>query len=300
MRKCVVVLILLSICVLALLLYSCNKVTDSNLVTGNPADPAFVEVNLTMRQSAENSQDAVFDGMDEMFNYLFAPPKAAGVNTDSLFYEYFNGWHHLVLFHTNDTTGSTFHLDDSVQFKDTTGAVVQNPDTLNLGSVQVKVKRYVHLTQYDPYEDFQFKGYDTVFAAAMLVRNADDTTATFDGTASEMAHGNFLHPDSGVECSLDAAVSHSVNSLVILINGDNCPISGQLGAAGSVDIVCPFPSGTVTVSGNWSWFANIGQNTVTIIAQNNTTRWVIIVPKDQFCSSGPVIAREVIPGRFQN
>src|SRR4030067_1709998 len=241
MRKSVALLALLSLSVAAFLFYSCNKVTDSKLATGNPADPAFVEVNLAMQQSAENSQDAVFDGIDYMFSYLSSPPQAAEVNTESLIYAWENGWHHLIYIYTDDTTGSTFYLDDSVQFKDTTGTVVQYPDTLNLGSLQVKVKRYAHLTQYDPYEDFQFKGYDTVFASQLLVRNSDDTTFTLNGTASEMAHGTFLHPDSGVECSLNAAVGHNVNSVVFIIGGvEDWPLSGPFGAAGAVGIRCAF------------------------------------------------------------
>ena len=107
MRKSVALLALLSLSVAAFLFYSCNKVTDSKLATGNPADPAFVEVNLAMQQSAENSQDAVFDGIDYMFSYLSSPPQAAEVNTESLIYAWENGWHHLIVNHINDTTGSS-------------------------------------------------------------------------------------------------------------------------------------------------------------------------------------------------
>jgi len=292
--------LLFSFAVILLSLTSCGKqVTNSNLLTGNPADPAFLEANQSMQQSSNNSQDAVFEGMDAAFDYFFPPPLAAQANTDTVIYTYENGWHHLIVNHINDTTGSSYYLDDSVQFKDTLGAVQQYPDTMNLGSVEVHVKRYLHIAQYDPYATFQFKGDDTVTAAALLVKNADDTTATFNGAAQEGAHGTFLHPDSGVECSLDAAVNHASYDLVFVINGNNCPLSGQLAASGSVNIVCPFSTDTLTISGSWTRTVNIGPNSVTIIAHNNTTRWILVIPKSQFCDNNPVVALDRLPGRFQ-
>src|SRR3990172_2463031 len=277
-----------------------NKVSDSSLLTGNPADPGYREASEVIGESSENSLDAIGEGLDAAFDYLFPPPLAAQATTDTVIYSYdtTTGWHHLIIDYVNDTTGDSYHLDDSVQFKNGVGIPQQYPDTLDLSSIEVKVKRYIHINKYDPYEDFQFRGEDTVLAGVILEVN-DTTSVTFNGSSQERAHGWFMHPDSAVECSVEAALNHAVNNLVIPLSGVDCITSGQLAASGNLDIVCPFSTDTLTVSGSWSLIVNIGATIVTFIVQNNTTRWIKVIPKSEFCSGGPVIAHGIIPGRFQ-
>ena len=279
-----------------------NRVSDSNLANGDLTDPAFLEVNEAMQESGESSQDAVFEGFDAAFDYLFGSSLMSASIADTIIYIYtYEGeWHHLIIDYLDDTTGNTYYLDDSVRIRDTLGYAQQFPDTNNIGSIEVKVKRYVYIAAYDTSQDFQFKGDDTVIAAANFVINYVDSTATFNGLANEWAKGTFMHPDSAVECSLDVALLHIVNDLVIPIDTGDCPISGRVSASGNVNIMCPFATDTVRVSGSWTRIINIGQNSVTIICQNNTTKWVLIIPKSQFCDNSPVVAFDRIPGRFQN
>ncbi len=287
--------------ILLLLWSGCGKkITNANLQTGDLADPAFLEVNEVMQEGSENSQDAIFEGFDAAFNYLFGGSPLSTSTADTIIYAYENGWHHLIVDYLDDTTGNTYYLDDSVQIKDTLGIAQQFPDTNNIGSVEVRVKRYVHIAAYDPFEDFQFKGDDTVLASASFVVNSGDSTATFNGLANEWAKGTFMHPDSAVECSLDLALLHVVDDVIIPIDTGDCPISGTISASGDVNIVCPFSTDTIRVSGSWTRIINIGQNSVTIICRNNTTQWILIIPKSQFCDNSPPVALDLIPGRFQN
>lgn len=285
-----------------LLLASCtNKVSDSNLKEGSLADPAYREATGAMEASMDNTQSSLFDGIGLYWEYTYGTPFAASFNSDTIIYTYENGWHHLIRDYVDDTTGSTYFVDDSVQIKDTLGAAQQYPDTNNIGSIEVRIKRYVYVATYDTTEDFQFKGDDTVLARMLMVVN-DTVDVTINGAATDHAHGTFLHPDSvGVECSLDGKLNHAVNNLIIPFkpNPGECITSGQLAASGSVNIVCPFAADTVTVSGSWRLVVNIGTNFVTFIAQNNTTRWIKTIPKSEFCSGSPVVAFQGLPGRFQ-
>lgn len=297
-----------SVAVALIMVTSCsNKVSNPNYQVGSLTDPAYLEASGVMSQSIDNTQQIVFlEGLGLVYQQIgfpAPPPYAAGIKSDSvLYYAYENGWHHLIFVHVNDTTGSNFHLDDSVQINNKAGMPQQHPDTLDIGSIIIKVKRYANLLAYDSSDVFKFKGQDTVIAAMSLVVN-DTTSFTVNGSGFQHAHGTFLHPDSaGVECTVNGELNHAVYNLVMPLkpNPSACVISGQMSASGMLSIVCPFAHDTVTVSGSWSLIVNIGSSTVTFIAQNINTRWIKNMLKSEYCfRRGPVVAYEVLPGRFQ-
>lgn len=272
----------------ALILASCTNLVTSPFNNGNLADPAYLEANEVMSQSTQNSQDALLEGIDQAWTYFFgSTPFTASVN-DTVIHVYENGWHHLTISYANGVTGSTYHLEDSVQFLDTLGTPQQNPDTTNLSLVDFRVRRYLHIAEYDTSEVFRFRGEDTVVAGMTLEFNTD-ASVTINAAAGQHAVGTFLHHDSsGVECTLDVTLAHALNDVVVPRGADQCITTGQFVASGSLNIVCPFASGIMTVSGTWSRTVNIGENYVTFIAQHGTTHWIVVVPKPEFCSQATI------------
>jgi len=276
-------LLLVSICALV----SCTKKgAEPKIQPGNLSDPVYLEALNATSESAELSGLAVAFAVDLVYYYLdFSPQRTAGPLCHVETYAYQNGWHQVSYSDVNCDPNNYVTSVDSFQIKNKAGEPQQTVDTTDLGSVEVRLK--LRLVSSSIYADFLGEANVT---GNIIFNSIDNNAVTINGTIQEDAKGSFLHPDSGVWCSLDRAVDYDLNDVRIPIT--NSATVSCLGTTGSLigtaflDIVCPFESDTFQVSGVWSTTVTSNTQIVSVVTQHGQTVWTQSFSQAQVCVEG--------------
>jgi len=276
-------LLLALICVLV----SCTKKgSEPKIVQGNLSDPIYLEALNGTTESAELSGLAVAVAVDRVSYYLsFSPQRTTDPLCHVETYAYQNGWHQVSYSDVNCDPNNYVTSVDSFQIKNKAGEPQQTVDTTDLGSVEVRLK--LHLVSNSPYADFLGEANVT---ANIIFTNIDNNAVTINGAIQEDAEGSFLHPDSGVWCTLDRELDYDINNIRIPITNSafaSCVgITGSLRASAILNIICPFESDTFQVSGAWSTTVTSNTQVVTVVTQHGNTVWTQTFSQAEACHEG--------------
>jgi len=270
-------------------LVSCGKKgTESKIQPGNLSDPAYLEALNTTIESAKLSGNAVATAIDRVSSYLsFSPQLSASPGCHVETYAYESGWHQVTYDNYGCYPAYYWTSVDSFQIKNKAGEPQQTVDTTDLGSIEVSMK--FHLVSNDIYADFLG---EVNLTADIIFTSINNSTVTINGTMQEDAQGSFLHPDSGIWCSLDRMVDYDLNNISIPITNNlanSCQGStGQLVASASLDLVCPFESDTFHVSGVWTTAVTSNTQSVTVVTQQGQTQWTQSFSQTMLCGQVPL------------
>ena len=109
--------------------------------------------------------------------------------------------------------------------------------------------------------------------------STDPTQAvTVNGTSSETASLAFV--DSSYSCMLDMTNSLSIQNVMAVFEGADCPTSGTMVLSASLDLACAGTGGhtgdSVVVNGGWGLTATFDGDATHMSYTNGTTRWNVV------------------------
>ena len=277
------ILLLVSICALV----SCTKKgSEPKIQPGNLSDPIYLEALNGTTESAELSGLAIAVAVDRVSYYLsFSSQRTTSPLCHEETYAYQNGWHQ-VYYNTFNCYPDYYYTSvDSFQIKNKAGEPQETVDTTNLGSIEVRLK--FRLVSVDVYADFLGEANVT---SNIIFESIDNNAVTINGSIQEDAEGSFLHPDSGVWCSLDRELDYDFNNIRIPIANSGFAsclgTTGSLKASAILNITCPFESDTFQVSGVWSTTVTSNTQVVTVVTQHGNTVWTQSFSQAEACHEG--------------
>lgn len=253
--------------------------TETTKITGDLNDPAF----LSMQGGLDEVES--FDG--EMFDMLFglidtilvmAPnggkivrqsSHSLGANADSVSVAYHQSsgyWYAYAsideIVWTSDTTSDTASIiiEDSVQFLQGSMAV-QWPDSALLTAIKTGASVDVTFTGGSVTASQNFT------IAGAIIAEGD---VTVNGTNAVDVSATLLEG-----CTFALSMTGSATNIVLniaAIQNDVCPTSGMLVSTGSISLECVGDT-TVSFSDSWTITETFAGETITVVAENSTTRW---------------------------
>jgi len=259
---------------------------------GNPNNSEFLLMKDLMGEGYASLDGNIIDLSLEMMDSIpdktssynpFKPTAGASLFDSLVFsYTYSNFWHVFSLTAVMYTEGDdpllvdtlTFQGVDSLRFWNASG-MMQYPDTTTT-TINIRA----HVTMDISGQSGQ-AGIES--DASYDLTGGPHVGLNINGAASHFMYLSAVTDTSSLHAEIDAG--HTATNIYFdstALANDDCPVSGRLAAAASIDLDYISPSDTVMIAGGWSVLFVYNDGEVTITYTHGTNYWVVTEP----CGSG--------------